>query len=87
MRWGSPGQKSFDTVLEDKDYSDSVTVLSNGRALALGIVYLALNRRKLFVIRGSEKLGRLIYFDDRTSGGRPNSSTSSFGMTCCRSLR
>ena len=50
-------------------------------------IYLALNRRKLFVIRGREKLGLLIYFDERTSGGRFSSSTSSSGMTCCKSLR
>lgn len=28
-----------------------------------------------------------MYFDDRTSGGRSNSSTPSSGMTCCKSLR
>lgn len=44
--------------------------------------YLALNRRKLFVINGSEKLGRLMYLWLLTSGGRPNSSTSSSGSTC-----
>ena len=50
-------------------------------------LYLALNRRKLLVIRGNEKLGRLMYFDERTSCGKSNSSTSSSGMTCCSSLR
>ncbi len=49
--------------------------------------YLALNRRKLFVIRGREKLGLLMYFDERTSGGKFRSSISSSGMTCCKSLR
>ena len=49
--------------------------------------YLALNRRKLLVINGSEKLGRLMYLWLLTSGGRPISSTSSSGSTCCSSLR
>jgi len=49
--------------------------------------YLALKRRKLLVINGSEKPGLLIYFEERTSGEESSCSTSSSGMTCCNSLR
>ena len=53
----------------------------------VGFPYLALKRRKLLVIKGNEKLGRLMYFDERTSCGKSNSFTSSSGITCCSSLR
>ena len=51
------------------------------------MMYPDLKRRKLFVIRGREKLGLLMYFDERTSRGKSSSFTSSSVITCCRSLR
>lgn len=61
--------------------------ISEFSAVGRRVPYRALNRRKLLVINGIEKLGLLIYFEERTSGGRFRSSTSSSGITCCRSLR
>lgn len=48
----------------------------------------ALNRRKLLVIKGSEKAGRLTYFEERRSFGGTSSSSSrlSSGTTCPSNL-
>ena len=82
-----PGEETLEAVLEDEDYSDSAAEVSSCSLPAGRSAYLALKRRKLFVINGSEKLGRLIYFELLTSGAISNSSTSSSGMTCRKSLR
>ena len=84
MRGCTPCEKTLETVLEDKDYSNPVPVSAalTRNLRRVGTIYLALNRRKLFVIKGREKLGLLMYFDERTSGGKSSSSISSSGMTC-----
>jgi len=81
----SPGEDALEAVLEDEDYPNSARTISKYRRLFAKEAYLALKRRKLLVIRGSEKLGLLMYFEDLTSGAKSNSSTSSAGITCCRS--
>lgn len=50
-------------------------------------LYLALKRRKLFVISGKLNPGRLIYLVDLLSPVSNVSAISSTGMTCCKSLR
>ena len=82
-----PGEETLEAVLGDEDYSDSAAEVSTCSLPAGRSAYLALKRRKLFVINGSEKLGRLMYFELLTSGAISNSSTSSSGTTCCKSLR
>jgi len=82
-----PGEEALEAILEDEDYSNSENIVNKSQVYGEGFSYLALKRRKLLVINGSEKLGLLIYFEDRTSGGSSSSSTSSSGMTCCNSLR
>ncbi len=83
----SPCEDALEAVLEDEDYPNSARTISKYRRLFAKEAYLALKRRKLLVIRGSEKLGLLMYFEDLTSGAKSSSSTSSSGITCCRSLR
>lgn len=51
------------------------------------VFYLALKRRKLFVIRGRLNPGRLIYLVDCLSELSSVSVISSTGITCCKSLR
>jgi hypothetical protein len=87
LGWLSPSEEALETVLKDEDHSDSRINVSNVSLAAIKIAYLALKRRKLFVIRGSEKPGLLIYFELLTSGAEANSSTSSSGIICCKSLR
>ena len=86
MRWLSPSKKTLDAVLKDEDNSNSIVDEPQYQEVKVES-YLALNRRKLVVINGSEKLGRLIYLELLTSVGRSNSSISSSGTTCCSSLR
>ena len=86
MGWLAPGEDALDTILEDEDNADSNRVRQTCSRRS-GPAHLALKRRKLFVINGSEKPGRLMYFELLTSCGRSRSSTSLSGKTCCRSLR
>jgi hypothetical protein len=86
-----PGKQTDEAVLKDENYADSARnfVSSNVRASVVGgRSDLALNLRKLFVIRGREKAGLLTYFDNlRSTTGSAPSSVSSAGITCCNSLR
>ena len=91
MGWRPPCQEPFQTILKDEDNTNSI-MIDQYQGLYVcpnvdSVAYRALNRRKLLVIRGSEKLGRLIYLEDRISCGRSKSLMSSSGMTCCSSLR
>lgn len=87
MRGGPPGEETFETILKDEYNTNSSDCQRLWPDLVdWEVTHLALNRRKLFVIKGREKLGLLMYLDERISGGRSSSSTSSSGITCCRSL-
>lgn len=72
LRGFSPGEETLEAVLKDEYYSDSATEVSTCSLPAGRSACLALKRRKLFVINGSEKLGRLIYFELLTSGAISN---------------
>ena len=73
MSGGPPGEETLDTILKDEDDSYSVQIFSGILRIFAKDTHRALKRRKFLVISGSEKLGRLMYLDDRTSGGRSSS--------------
>lgn len=87
IRRFSPCEDTLQAVLEHEYYTYSIGSLSIGCFRVGERTHLALKRRKLLVIKGSEKPGLLMYFELLTSGARSNSLTSSSGMNCCKSLR
>lgn len=69
----APGEKTLNMVLKDEDHSYPVQPSATFIRNPVEASYLALKRRKLLVINGSEKLGRPMNFELLTFDGRSNS--------------
>ena len=84
-----PAEQTLNLDLKRKDNSNSALILSIFCKLKLGglVLYLALNLRKLFAMRGRLKAGRLgSAARDLSPPDNDSLSASSVGTTCSRIL-